>query len=133
MRRIIYLKLQSDIRWRISFICCEGNKNDFFFQNGDLPGYAFAVMAEGRYYITPNLALGAQYDYLEQRILPDKMHVHYIGPCNLTYSVGQRKQKCVFCIRYRIHGLSRTSIPKVTWITAFISKELLWNIIRFGL
>lgn len=56
----------------------EGNKNDFFSKNGDRPGYA--LMAEGRYYVTPNLALGAQYDYLRAAHLPDKMHVHYIGP-----------------------------------------------------
>ena len=57
------------------------------------PGYA--LMAEGRYLCYTQFGFGAQYDYLRAAHLPDKMHVHLPDPCNLTYSVGQRKQKCV--------------------------------------
>ncbi|EGF58993.1 outer membrane beta-barrel protein [Bacteroides fluxus] len=56
----------------------DGNKNDFFNKNGNRPGYD--LMAEGRYYLTPNFAIGAQYDYLRSARLPDKMHLHFIRP-----------------------------------------------------
>lgn len=56
----------------------EGNCNDFFSKNGDHAGYD--LMLEGRYYFTPNFALGVQYDYLRIADLPDKMHLHYARP-----------------------------------------------------
>lgn len=56
----------------------EGNRNDFFNKNGNRVGYALTT--EGRYYLTPNVALGLQYDYLRSARLPDKMHLHYIHP-----------------------------------------------------
>lgn len=56
----------------------EGNQNDFFNKSGNRPGYD--IMVEGRYYFTPNFALGIQYDYLRAARLPDKMHLHYIRP-----------------------------------------------------
>ena len=49
-----------------------------FNKNGNRPGYD--LMAEGRYYLTPNFAIGAQYDYLRSARLPDKMHLHFIRP-----------------------------------------------------
>ncbi|WP_414630761.1 hypothetical protein [Bacteroides sp. UBA939] len=56
----------------------EGNRNEFFNKNGDRAGYD--LMLEGRYYLTPYFALGAQYDYLRIADLPDKVHVHYVRP-----------------------------------------------------
>ena len=60
----------------------EGNRNDFFNQNGNRPGYDLLV--EGRYFFSPNFAVGLQYDYLRMARLPDKMHLHYVRP-NLIY------------------------------------------------
>lgn len=60
----------------------EGNSNDFFNQNGNHPGYD--LMVEGRYFFSPNFAIGLQYDYLRMAKLPDKMHLHYVRP-NLIY------------------------------------------------
>lgn len=59
----------------------EGNKNDFFSKNGDRPGYA--LMAEGRYYVTPNLALGAQYDYLRAACIIRSIATQYFSPNSL--------------------------------------------------
>lgn len=56
----------------------DGNRNDFFNLNGNRPGYD--LLLEGRYYLTPNFAVGAQYDYLRAARLPDKMHVHFVRP-----------------------------------------------------
>lgn len=60
----------------------EGNVNDFFSKNGNRPGYN--IMTEGRYYFTPNFALGLQYDYIRIAHSPDKMHLHYVRP-NITF------------------------------------------------
>lgn len=56
----------------------EGNRNDFFNNNGNRVGYD--LMAEGRYFVSPQFALGLQYSYLRAADLPDKMHQHYICP-----------------------------------------------------
>lgn len=56
----------------------EGNRDDFFSKNGNRVGYD--LMAEGRYYLLPNFALGVQYDYLNIKHSPDKMHLHYVRP-----------------------------------------------------
>lgn len=56
----------------------DGNDNDFFNKNGNRVGYD--LMTEGRYYLTPNFAVGGQYDYLRSASRPDKMHVHFIRP-----------------------------------------------------
>lgn len=56
----------------------EGNRHDFFNENGNRPGYD--IMFEGRYYLTPYVALGAQYDYSRIAHVPDKMHLHYLRP-----------------------------------------------------
>lgn len=58
------------------------NKNDFFNANGNRTGYN--LNAEGRYYLTPFIGLGLQYDYLNAVRLPDKMHVHFIHPTALV-------------------------------------------------
>lgn len=55
-----------------------GNRNDFFSKNGNRTGYD--IMAEGRYYLLPNFAIGIQYDYLNATHSPDKMHLHYVRP-----------------------------------------------------
>lgn len=65
----------------ISLPHVEGNRNDFFSKNGNRTGYD--LMTEGRYYFTPQFALGLQYDYLRMARLPDKAHLHYIRP-NIT-------------------------------------------------
>lgn len=56
----------------------EGNRNDFFNNNGNRLGYN--LMTEGRYYFAPQFALGLQYSYLRTAHLPDKMHMHYVCP-----------------------------------------------------
>lgn len=62
----------------VSLPLVEGNKNDFFSKNGNRAGYD--LMTEGRYYFTPQFAVGMQYDYIRSAHLPDKMHLHYLRP-----------------------------------------------------
>lgn len=79
----------------------EGNRNDFFNRNGNRVGYD--LMLEGRYYFTPNFALGLQYDYLRIADLPDKMHLHYARPTityRYLYSNGNQGVFLAFGIGY---------------------------------
>lgn len=56
----------------------DGNKNDFFSKHGNRLGYD--LMLDTRYYLTPDVSLGVQYDYVRTAKKPDKMHVHFIRP-----------------------------------------------------
>ena len=66
----------------VTFPQVEGNENGFFSKNGNRVGYN--LMTEGRYYFTPSLALGLQYDYLRATDAPDKVHIHFARP-NITF------------------------------------------------
>lgn len=76
------------------FPAVKANKNDFFNANGNRTGYH--LTAEGRYYPTPFVGLGLQYDYLNAVRLPDKMHVHFIHPTALIRYLMDESTKSLY-------------------------------------